>query len=502
MNRSRVPIVLTLILALLVSAVTRDWARGMRNRSDSAQPTGQGGNSSLANMNSFALALLLGGLRGPLVMVLWTSSESQKNEKDLEDFDTKVEWIRLLQPEFDTVHIFQVWNKAYNISVQMASLGNKYSTILDAIDYAQRVESGRPNNINMIYAIGGIYFDKLGSSTEKNYYKKRVRDESLPHIPRQKVARTDPGWRRVEMDPVLDQRGMILPELLQGKYAKPESVKENEWNTGAELQYLEKYQPFPFGVSTMGFAYNYQKRAEVMQSTLNQQHAQLSPMVVDSRPALALKSWEEDEAERGRRLELTAFNHPIPEERFQMETPTGDLAADAPFSATERPNLLAAIESYDRASRVGIDALEEYERHLKNFTINYGTYQSHMGECRATAEMMKGDRDYLKAMLATGDERAKLLKSAGAEYRVAMEYMLRLIFTYYIDDELATQALPPGVRRTNIDQLPKELYAPVLERIRARSQARPFDPSAEDRQQYDRGVDRMRARLKHVEAGK
>jgi energy-coupling factor transporter ATP-binding protein EcfA2 len=65
--------------------------------------------------------VVLGGLRGPLVMILWTSSEGQKAERELEDFDTKVEWIRLLQPEFDSVHIFQVWNKAYNISVQMAS---------------------------------------------------------------------------------------------------------------------------------------------------------------------------------------------------------------------------------------------------------------------------------------------------------------------------------------------------------------------------------------------
>ena len=62
-------------------------------------------------MNSYALALMLGGLRGPLVMMLWTSSETQKQDKNLEDFDTKVELIRLLQPEFDSVHIFQVWNK-------------------------------------------------------------------------------------------------------------------------------------------------------------------------------------------------------------------------------------------------------------------------------------------------------------------------------------------------------------------------------------------------------
>ena len=46
-----------------------------------------------------------------------------KNERDLEGFDTKLEWIRLLQPEFDPVHLFQIWNKAYNISVQMASMG-------------------------------------------------------------------------------------------------------------------------------------------------------------------------------------------------------------------------------------------------------------------------------------------------------------------------------------------------------------------------------------------
>src|SRR5204863_270247 len=149
--------------------------------------TAAGAGSSLSAMNSFALALLLGGLRGPLVMFLWTSSESQKTERNLEDFDTKVEWIRMLQPEFDTVHIFQIWNKAYNISVQMASLANKYRTIIDAIDYARSVDQERPNNINILYAIGSVFGDKLGDSAEKAYYTKRVREESLPHAVRQKL---------------------------------------------------------------------------------------------------------------------------------------------------------------------------------------------------------------------------------------------------------------------------------------------------------------------------
>ena len=106
-------IVVSLLATILLQHVTQ-----VRHH-DLVQNTGSEANFS--NLNSFSLALLLGGLRGPLVMMLWTSSESQKQEKDLQDFDSKIELIRLLQPEFDSVHIFQMWNKAYNISVQMAN---------------------------------------------------------------------------------------------------------------------------------------------------------------------------------------------------------------------------------------------------------------------------------------------------------------------------------------------------------------------------------------------
>jgi hypothetical protein len=195
-------------------------------------------------MNSFALALLLGGLRGPLVMILWTSSEAQKSEKNLEDFDTKVEWIRMLQPEFDTVHIFQIWNKAYNISVQMASNANKYITILDAIEYAKDVDRERPNNINILYQIGSVYFDKLGGASEKEYYRKRVREESLPHKTDAKIKRNDPGWRPMMMDSLLDAKGMVLPDKLEPRFPRPADLPaDSDWNDGSELQYLAKYQP-------------------------------------------------------------------------------------------------------------------------------------------------------------------------------------------------------------------------------------------------------------------
>ena len=208
---NRVVIVLILVVALIAGGATREWADSVRGEPIvAASSSGR----SLSGMNSYALALLLGGLRGPLVMFLWSSSESQKTENNLEDFDSKVEWIRLLQPEFDTVHIFQIWNKAYNISVKMTNMGNKYSTILDALDYAHNVDWEKPNDINIVSAIGGIDFDKFGNSAEKIYYRKRVRQETLPHASDEAIRSRDVAVRRTKMDPILDKDFNILPEYL------------------------------------------------------------------------------------------------------------------------------------------------------------------------------------------------------------------------------------------------------------------------------------------------
>ncbi len=282
----RVIVVVFMVLALAASSYMRDWAiddhEAVRSNGRLPRPAAST-ESPLSSMPSFATALLLGGLRGPLVMILWTSSETQKQQHDLQDFDTKVEWIRLLQPEFDTVHLFQIWNKAYNVSVQMSSLRNKYTTILDAIDYGQKVERERPDDLNIITAIAAIYGDKLGTSAEHVYYRSRIRRESQtltrvtfpatragdfrwlavkagwiedqspisadektqtdsvvlepvfakqlvkefvgPGIrfvaeTRRESQRSDPSWRRVRLDPMLDENGYILPDLLIPRYPR------------------------------------------------------------------------------------------------------------------------------------------------------------------------------------------------------------------------------------------------------------------------------------------
>ena len=555
MKTGRAGIVVVMIVALALSGFARDWSRQLRRSSDVTDaPESQ----SLANMNSFALALLLGGLRGPLVMILWTSSENQKNERNLEDFDTQVEWIRLLQPEFDSVHIFQMWNKAYNISVQMASVGNKYTTILDAIDYGRRVLAQRPNNINMVYGIASLYFDKLGTASEKQYYKHRVRAESFPDVrvsvPKERAAelaaamrtiyldpvdaprRNDwatqaardgrittnaliahtlqktlnvtvepvepkvlgPGERRVRLDPKLNLDGTMMPALLQTKATRPANAPADpEFNDGSELQYLREYKSFPYGLSPFALGYNYHKQAQVLGSVGKQRHVNLSDVVVDSRPGLALKSWSEDELDRGRRLELWSFNLEVPEERRDMEVPTANVAVDAPL--TSRPVIDEAIYSYDLGANLVDRALVEYERHLRSFDTNLGTYQAHIDTMRGQQALMRGDCDYLKAMLATGAERQTHLQSAAEHYRDAIALNFYVILRYYMNDQLAPMILPPGTTRNDLTKIPRDQYPVMYQKMKDLIAQAQFDVDSEDRSDYERYVDRAQMRLKRIE---
>ncbi len=487
-SRGRAGIIVVMILSLLASAGARFWADRQRE-SDIPNHGEASAGTSLSNMDSFALGLLLGGLRGPLVMFLWTQSESQKTEKNLEGFDTQIEWIRLLQPEFDTVHIFEIWNKAYNISVQMASLANKYTVILDALDYAHSVDREKPDDINILAAMGQLYFDKLGNSSEKLYYRRRVRSETLPH-PVAARPSNDPGWRRLRLDPMLDSNFNLLANLIAPKpgRARPADLPANqEWNDGAELQYLAAWQPFNDGVSPFALAYNYYKRAEVLQST-EQQRAQLSDMVIDSRPALSLKNWADEEWEQGRRREAQAFGLVVPEDRDALEQLTAGFGLDRPIADRHAAELAAF--AYNRAVDLVPAALAEYVRHISNDPRNMETYRSHMDDLRSERELCAADRDYLAAMLSPPDARAALIASAKQHYLASVYHNEMTELKYFTDAQYLTEALPRGYTRFKTgdqpgidDMTPAQIGQAALKVDQARAKNR--DSHDEDRKEYD-----------------
>jgi len=286
--------------------------------------------------------------------------------------------------------------------------------------------------------------------------------QDRPYLPQDRRA---PGWQRNELDPLLDADGNLLPQLLQPRVPRPPALPANsDWQDGSELQYLKRFEPFPYGVSPFALAYNYYKRSQVLMEVNKQKHAQLSDLVIDSRPALALKNWSEEEWERGRRAELEAFALRIPSERLDMDLPAASLKLDAPVP--RRAPLDEAIYSYRRSAELVLDAIVEYERHLANDKTNLSTYESHMDGLRAQRALTLGDHHYLRAMDAlnpTAQQRAEQIRLARQNYQDAIRLNQLLVLRYYITEDIAQRLFPSGVTRANIIQ--KNLSSEQIEQI-------------------------------------
>lgn len=466
-----------------------------------------------AQLDSFALALVLGGLRGPLVMMIWPSIENQKSSRNLEAIDTKIELLRMLQADFDSVHIFQIWNKSYNVSVLLTSLANRYAAILDGLEYARRVDAEKPDNVNILEQMGNVYQYKLGHGPgapgEKRYYINRLREETLLPESEQTLG----AIRRTRHQRMLGDDGHILPELLTPR--APQALRELGYD-GSELQFLARYDTaemggFPDGLSPLALAYNYFRRAGALAVNAGQTPLQVSERVLDSRSAVALKLWAEEQLARGRRLEIEAAGRQAPAERSPMELITADLPLS--FATTQpahRAQLQQAVFAYDRTKQVSEHAVEEYRRQLENsdHMFNPSTYLSHIAEVEARGELAAADRDYLKALLAESPVAQQALKQSAAEhYREAMRKTYIEALRFWVDDQTASEVYPVVTERilgkryekANIHEADPKAYGALLEAVKSHYQGTGQVPElamfSEDIQEYEAMIARASQRL-------
>jgi hypothetical protein len=498
------------VIVLLISFVAMSFLQNRSQRWHQELVQNTGSEAKISNLDSFSLALLLGGFRGPLVMMLWSSSEAQKQSKDLEDFDSKIELIRLLQPEFDSVHIFQMWNKAYNISVQMANNSDKYATIVDALEYGYRQNAQHPDDMNILSSIGRIFFDKLGGSQEQDYYTKRVERETFPDvrmtIPAARLADLDallkqagindatkrngltaqarqtgaviidkltfdalhrelngPGVefsavmpavksdtkRRIRLDPILDLNGNLTPEAA----ARP------------ELQFLTRFQPFPYGVPPMAIGCAYFKQCQILKDRMHTRSLEQSDLVVDNRPAINTENWAEKEWGWGRRAEMIALGKGLPvganyaDERDNSELPTADVSPAAPVA--DRVAAEEALYHYSLIPRIAVVCEQEFQRHATNYPAATVMFSYHRQQLRAMSLACLADRSYLTAMLLPVDDghRPPLLADAARNYRMAMLQWEVLVLKHELPDELMAKVVPHGVQ---LEEFVNQMHAQSL----------------------------------------
>ena len=467
-------LVVVLIVALVSASLVRSYT--MARRADTGATVAAG------KLDSFALGLLLGGLRGPLVMTLWASTERQKTSRDLRDFETKVELIRLLQPEYDSVHLYQIWNKAYNASATVANLPSKYEAVLEAVRYAQEVDADRPDNVNITTAIGETIFQKLGKVTVPAYLKVRAQAETRAEAERLKVtfpeAKLDeveaaaraaglPATRLYPQPSTTDTLAAVVPAEV-GRRMRPAleagdvtfakaAVRGDELRMpvlldeagdllpeadlpDAALERLREFGPFPQGVPASAVAWAYFSDGLRLQEELQQRHRQLSPRVLSRNPAFAMQQWAEQLFYDGRLFELEGLGVPLPGQVQEYGLATANLPATP---VEPRPLLADAVWAYSEASTIYAQALVEFDRHLERFPSDLRRYEQRIAFCRAMEQFMRADAAYLLLVQTEGEgdeaERGRLAAVAAEGYAQASVGFSKVVARHFTTPDLLAQ---------------------------------------------------------------
>ncbi len=230
-----------------------------------------------------------------------------------------------------------------------------------------------------------------------------------------------------------------------------------------------------------------------------QRHDQLSDVVIDSRPALSLKNWLEEEWEQGRRREVESYHLNVPEDRLALEPIVSNFPPN--HAPLDRHAAELAVFAYKRATALGPVSIAEYVRHISKNPTNESTYKSHMDEIRAESELCAADADYLAAQLAPDDQRASLLTSARKHYERATYLYSLIILKYYTDDSYLKAALPKGYDRfktadhPGIDDLNAQQMAQTTSVV-IQARGNKVDSHTEDLKEFYLYLGRAGARMK------
>lgn len=134
---------------------------------------------SLGKVNpvSGTAQLVLGGLRGVAVTILWYQAQDLQAKERYYQIEPVVESITLLQPHFQSPWEFQAWNLAYNIPADFESVKDKYYWIRRGIEFMKNATETNRRKADLEWYVGHMYFTRFGGSDEKTFLRQLFREE-------------------------------------------------------------------------------------------------------------------------------------------------------------------------------------------------------------------------------------------------------------------------------------------------------------------------------------
>ena len=131
------------------------------------------GESDLGDVDpsSAAMNLVLLGMRGVAVNLLYSEFEKQKNTKQWAEMQATTESIVKLQPHFEKVWDMNGHNLAYNTSAEWDAVPDRYHWVKAGGKFYMRGVRRNRKSTYLQYFVANVYQKKIGTADESKYYR-------------------------------------------------------------------------------------------------------------------------------------------------------------------------------------------------------------------------------------------------------------------------------------------------------------------------------------------
>lgn len=142
------------------------------------------GESDLGDVDpsSAAMNLVLLGMRGVAVNLLWVDLDKQKDMKRWAEMQAVTESIVRLQPHFEKVWEFNGWNLAFNTSAEWDAVPDRYYWVKTGGKFLKRGVERNRKSTHLQYHVANVLQKKIGIADESKDYRKFFRNDPDPQF--------------------------------------------------------------------------------------------------------------------------------------------------------------------------------------------------------------------------------------------------------------------------------------------------------------------------------
>jgi len=130
------------------------------------------------------LTLAPGGLRAPIVAVLWIRAEELKEKGRYHEMRDLSEWICRFMPRYPGVWTYHAWNMAWNVSVTAHGGDERWRWLESGINLLRdRGLALNPTSLGIYKELAWIFYEKLGQGTDDMHHVyKQTWAERMQHL--------------------------------------------------------------------------------------------------------------------------------------------------------------------------------------------------------------------------------------------------------------------------------------------------------------------------------